>query len=78
MAEVTKEELFAAARLIKGYCKSRDECQVLSKNRKSIDEYQALSKDRCPFFTQFGSTWCVLNNCVPSLWPDQEEGGGEE
>jgi hypothetical protein len=61
----TKEELYKAVRTIKDYCKSRDKCIV-------------LPKDSCPFFTQFGSTWCVLDNCVPCSWPDSEEGGGED
>lgn len=62
---VTKEDLFAAVRTIKDYCKSRDDC----------GEPQ---NDRCPFFTKFGATWCVLDNCVPCSWPDHEEGGAED
>lgn len=56
----TREELFAAARTIKSYCQSRDQCQV-------------PPEDRCPFFTQFGSTWCELNNNPPGSWADPED-----
>lgn len=61
----TKEELFAAARLIKGYCESRDSCQI-------------SPKDYCPFFIQVGSTWCMLNNHAPCKWPVSKKGGGED
>lgn len=57
----TREELFAAMQLIKGYCRSRDECQVIA---------QAATKDCCPFFTQFGARWCALQNEPPCAWPD--------
>lgn len=57
----THEELFAAMCLIKDYCKSRDECQRIA---------QLSPKDCCPFFTQFGPTWCALRNDSPCGWPD--------
>jgi len=61
----TKEELFAAVRLIKEHCIEQDE---IDPNACVRDDY------KCPLWI-----WCFKNGKkTPNQWPDPEEGGGED
>lgn len=62
---VTREELFAAVRLIKEHCIKQDE---INPNSCVRDDY------KCPLWSL-----CFLTlGMPPSNWPDLEEGGGDE
>lgn len=62
----TKEELFAAVRMIKEHCKKQTVCIRRSK----------YGNEKCVLAGMRGV--CVCYGASPFVWPDPEEGGGED